>query len=89
MIDYNLQEIESSQRQHHETLRHSEVMASVINEAQYKLFSMLNPKLYKDGNQWCVLYGENIQDGICGFGETPFKAILEWNQNWHSKILKQ
>ena len=35
---------------------------------------------YKDGNQWCVLLGENIQDGICGFGDTPVAAIYEFDK---------
>jgi hypothetical protein len=29
----------------------------------------------KDGTQWCAMYGENLQVGIAGFGDTPFKAI--------------
>lgn len=33
----------------------------------------LTPK--KDGNQWYVLYGEDIQAGIVGFGYTPEEAI--------------
>lgn len=30
---------------------------------------------FKDGDKWCVLLGEDIQSGICGFGNTPEKAI--------------
>jgi hypothetical protein len=32
-------------------------------------------KPYKDGNQWCVLLGDNIQEGICGFGDTIDDAL--------------
>lgn len=32
-------------------------------------------KPYKDGNQWCILIGDNIQDGICGFGDTIDDAL--------------
>lgn len=32
-------------------------------------------KPYKDGNQWCVLLGDNIQEGICGFGNTIEDAL--------------
>ena len=52
---------------------------------EYMIFSMLKPKLFIDGNQWCVLYGDDIQSGITGFGETPNKAILDWNRAWHKK----
>jgi hypothetical protein len=51
----------------------------------YKLFSMLKPLLIKDGNQWCCLYGENLQVGIAGFGDTPYKAIIDWNCAWERK----
>lgn len=35
-------------------------------------------KLYKDGNAWCALAGENIQDGVCGFGESPLAALCDF-----------
>lgn len=35
-------------------------------------------KPYKDGNQWCILAGDNIQDGICGFGDTIDDALYEF-----------
>lgn len=30
-----------------------------------------------DGNMYCALIGENIQEGICGFGSTPAEALRE------------
>lgn len=45
-------------------------------------FSWLRPKLFPDGNQWCVLYGENIQDGLAAFGDTPEKAALAFDLAW-------
>ena len=80
-MDY--EQIESSQRQHHEVVRHQEALIEATTGADYKQFSMLKPKLYKDGNQWCCLLGENIQEGIVGFGETPHKAVMDWNGAWH------
>lgn len=50
---------------------------------QYQRFAMLRPKIYKDGNKWCVLYGENIQDGVAGFGRTPHEAAMDWESNWN------
>lgn len=32
----------------------------------------------KDGNQWCVLYGENLQEGIAAFGKTPEDAMYKF-----------
>lgn len=45
--------------------------------AMWECIASLGIKPYKDGNQWCYLYGDNIQDGVVGFGETIFKAA--WN----------
>jgi hypothetical protein len=41
---------------------------------------------YKDGNQWCVLYGENIQGGIVGFGDTRLDAMLEFKKEYDSYV---
>lgn len=82
-MDY--EQVESSQRQHHEIIRHQESLIEACTGVDYKQFSMLNPKLYKDGNEWCCLLGENIQEGIVGFGKTPHKAILDWNASWHKE----
>ncbi len=30
-----------------------------------------------DGDQYCALYGENIQEGQAGFGDTPKQAIQD------------
>jgi len=35
-------------------------------------------KPYKDGNQWCILAGDNIQEGICGFGDTIEDALYRF-----------
>jgi hypothetical protein len=45
-------------------------------------FYLLRPKVFADGDQWCVLYGENIQVGICGFGVTPERASIAFDIAW-------
>lgn len=40
------------------------------------------PKLYIDGTKWCALYGDNLQDGVAGFGDTPEEAMQDFNNNW-------
>jgi hypothetical protein len=39
-------------------------------------------KLTKDGDQWCFLYGDNLQDGVAGFGETPAIAAENFERIW-------
>lgn len=45
-------------------------------------FMLLRPRVYPDGDMWCVLYGENIQEGVAGFGETPEKAAIAFDLAW-------
>lgn len=83
-MDY--EQIESSQRQHHEVCRHNEQMTILSIELDFKLFSMLKPKLTKDGDEWCCMYGEDLMSGIAGFGKTPQKAITDWTNAWYKEI---
>lgn len=41
----------------------------------------LVPKL--DGDQYCALYGSNLQEGIAGFGDTPDAAMKAFDQEWY------
>lgn len=45
--------------------------------------SVYRPQLTKDGNQWCAVYGENLQEGVAGFGDTPDAAMRNFDLNWH------
>lgn len=42
-------------------------------------FSVMKPKLFKDGNAWCALWGDDLQVGISGFGKTPAEALLAFD----------
>lgn len=43
-------------------------------------------KVSIDGDQWCVLYGENLQDGVAGFGDSPDLASRDFDDNWFRKL---
>ena len=44
--------------------------------------SIYRPQLSIDGSQWCALYGDNLQDGVAGFGCSPEEAMHDFNRNW-------
>ena len=46
---------------------------------------LYKPKLYLDGNKWCVLYGDNLQSGVVGFGDSPDAAMREFDKEWGNK----
>lgn len=36
---------------------------------------ILEVQISLDGNSYCALVGENLQEGIAGFGDTPLQAL--------------
>ena len=47
---------------------------------------LFRPSIQPDGNQWCVLYGESLHDGITGFGDTPAAAMADFDNEWHKEM---
>ncbi len=56
---------------------------TVAASEQQRPFVLLRPKMFKDGNLWCALYGGNIQDGVAGFGKSPALAAGDFDKNWY------
>ena len=48
--------------------------------------AIFRPMLSVDGNQWCALYGDNLQDGVAGFGDSPSLAMVDFDKNWLAKL---
>lgn len=67
---------------HYQFLEHNEKMNAIVAESEMVYTKTFGLIPYRDGNQWCVLLGENIQEGICGFGDTAIGAILDFNRNF-------
>ena len=40
------------------------------------------PRIFIDGGQWCALYGDNVQDGVAGFGASPAEAMSAFDAAW-------
>ncbi len=47
---------------------------------------LLGVSLTRDGNKWLALYGSNIQEGVCGFGDSPEEATRDFDKNWTTKV---
>ncbi len=59
---------------------------TAIEAGEHNLIGILKHSIKKDGDQWCVLYGDNLQDGVAGFGKSPYLAVLNFNENWYQKL---
>lgn len=47
---------------------------------------VFRPSLSIDGDMWCALYGDDLQNGVAGFGQTPDEAMREFDKAWHQKL---
>jgi len=70
-------------------------MAGVAQEFTNAAWEQTRPSvLYKpclslDGDQWCALYGDNLQDGLAGFGDSPEAAMADFDANWIKPTLRR
>ena len=68
------------------------LMASVAQEYEFAAYeqqrpsAVFKPKIYKDGNQWCALLGDDLQSGVYGFGDSPDLAARDFDKHWITKV---
>ena len=49
---------------------------------------LFKPSIKVDGSQWCALYGDNLIEGVAGFGDSPADAMRDFDANWTAKIAR-
>ncbi len=69
-----------------ETLTQEVRHSAAIEALEFTLIGVLRPRIFIDGDKWCVLYGENVQDGVAGFGDSPREAVYDFNKAWDKKL---
>ena len=47
---------------------------------------LFRPKISRDGNMYCALLGENLQEGVCAFGDSPDAAMHAFDVAWAQPI---
>lgn len=57
-------------------------MARLSRAHMARVSSHCHLDLSLDGNQWCVLFGGDLQAGIAGFGATPSDAIDDFERQF-------
>lgn len=70
----------------YETLTNQSKHNAAIESEEMNLVALLRPRVFLDGNKWCVLYGENIMDGVAGFGDSPILAVYDFNKAWRREV---
>ena len=74
---------------HYMSIQHQEKLSQIISEEEMVYVKTFNLIPFKDGNQWCVLLGGDLQSGISGFGETPIMAVLDFNRNFRMEKISK
>lgn len=62
------------------------VSAAAYQDELVRPSYLYRPKLSIDGDKWCALYGENIQDGVVGFGPSPDSAYRAFDLAWYENL---
>jgi hypothetical protein len=71
---------------------HSAMLAqeaiAIIRNSYDRPSAVYRPSLTLDGDQWIALYGDNLQSGCVGCGDTPDSAMWAFDKAWHTKGTK-
>lgn len=43
---------------------------------------LVQPRVFRDGDQWCAMVGPNIQEGVVGWGTTAEEAVEAFRKVW-------
>jgi hypothetical protein len=54
---------------------------SIVNSDE-RPSARLKPAVFRDGDQWCALYGLDLQSGVAGFGDTEELALIDFDARW-------
>lgn len=60
--------------------------AQDITRAYTRPSVAFRPVLSIDGNQYCALFGADLQSGVAGFGDTPEQAMQDFDNNWRRPL---
>ena len=70
----------------YETLTQQSRHNAAIEAEEMNLVSILRPRVFMDGDKWCVLYGKDLMEGVSGFGDSPILAVYDFNKAWRKEI---
>jgi len=72
------------------TAHNIQMQASFVAEQATRPSVLFKPEISIDGNQYCVLLGQNLMEGVAGFGDTLSEAMFDFDRNFdNSKLLSE
>jgi hypothetical protein len=67
------------------TRQHMQQEIYAVSNEMRRPSAIFRPTLSADGTMWCALYGDNLQEGVAGFGETPEQAFAAFDIAWNTE----
>ena len=59
-----------------------EILKENVIEVELNGFAArLKPTIFLNGDNYCVLYGKNSEDGVYGYGKSVTEALIDWENN--------
>lgn len=68
--------------------RAAQEAALLIRDEMARPSVLFRPSLSVDGDQWCALYGADLEIGVAGFGDSPDKAMRDFDARWNAALSK-
>lgn len=65
---------------------HIQQEIDTVSSAMRAPHVLMRPRIGIDGNQWCALYGEDLQNGVAGFGDSPALAMAAFDKAWFEAL---
>jgi len=78
---FHNEQIESSQRQMDQQRTTYMTHCNMYEQRVINTFHNTGAVLTKDGKEWCVLLGKDLQSGVAGFGVKPYDAMVDFFKN--------
>ena len=69
-----------------EIAKHYNIMREELLRPSIKFQQSL--KISIDGDKWCVLMGDNLMEGVVGFGDSCQLAMNDFDINFNKEIKK-
>lgn len=66
--------------------QHAQQEIYAVSHEMQRPSAVYRPVLSIDGKQWCALYGEDLQNGVAGFGDSPAKAMDAFDAAWRAAL---
>lgn len=71
--------------------QHTQILQQEFITVAYEMqrpSAIYKPNLSIDGDQWCALYGVDLMNGVAGFGDSPAKAMDNFDKEWNKTLVK-